>query len=650
MQSLREYATNMIYRFLGAMLMVGLCSGSPIVLCGQIDNLQRELEQTSAPLARMTLLNEIAYQYHPTDSGLAYHYAAEALKLSRELKDAYGMGKSFKNMALTEAYLGYAEKAIPLYDSAYYYFSAIPDSTELAAVWNNQGRQLCQVGAFEPAIQGYHQAENWARNQEDMGKLLIFLFNHAACLTDAFKAEAAIARSLEALKLANESDNWFIKSSLYSLMGINYSDLKQFDKAEAAYDAAFASLPKAEVPQTAKGITTNNPDLAADILNNRGIMFLEQMLYEKAYDDFKTALRLAREYAPQQLNAPFYINIGIAAKELGKWEESLRYFKEGLGYLEATQQRVAIGEAYRHLSDLHFQLNDGMEAYRFLQKSHQIQDSILSVETKKNLQELDVKYRTAQYKRELFEFQLQLQAQRHRMNLLGLGGLLLVLLLAGLYWLYHIRQNNKVLQLEKRQAELQYGLLRAQMNPHFIFNALNAIQGFFVNQKLIQGNEFLGKFSSLIRRVLDQSKLPVHTLAQELDTLKLYLDIEKERLENHLDYSIQTADNVDSALLELPPLIFQPFVENAIWHGIAPKEEKGHIWIDISWDDTQEQLHCLIKDNGVGLTPSKSFIDQSHVSKGIQITKERLGERGTINIHNNARESGVSVELTISMN
>ncbi len=640
----------MRYYFLRYIVPIGVFLLTGVDMVGQMDSLEQQLRQTSEPAVRMTLLNDIAYQYHPTDSALAYQHALEALSLSRNLQDDYGTGKAYKNLALTEAYLGYAEKAIALYDSAYHYFFSIPDSSELSAVLNNMGRQLCQVGAFERAVQGYHQAEEWARKQQEKHKLLIFLFNHAACLTDAFKAEASIARAQEGLKLATELDHWFIKSSLYSLLGINYSDLKQFDEAEAAYDAAFACLPKAEAPKTAQGVTTNNPDLAADILNNRGILFLEQKKFEKAYDDFTTALSLASEYAPEQLNGPFYINIGIAAKELGKWEESLRYFQEGLSHLLATQQWIALGETYRHLSDLYYKLNDGMKAYDFLQRSHLLKDSLLSAETTKNLQDLDVKYKTAQYKRELSESQLELQAQHHRMNLLGLSVLILVLLLAGLYWLYHVRQKNKVLRLEKRQAELQYGLLRAQMNPHFIFNALNAIQGFFVNQKLIQGNEFLGKFSSLIRRVLDQSKLPEHTLAQELDTLKLYLDIEKERLEDHLEYSIHTAANVDAALLELPPLILQPFVENAIWHGIAPKEEKGHIWINIDWDDGQEQLHCLIKDNGVGLPAEDEKSPQLHISKGIQITRERLGTRGKINIQNNPEESGVSVELTISMN
>lgn len=616
---------------------------------GHLDSLLQLLERTTDPAQQMRLHNEIAYQYHPSDSGLTYSHGLQALALAQELKDTKAIGKAFKNLALTEAYFAYTEKAISLYDSAYTYFAAIPDSMELAAVLNNVGRQLCQIGAFERAIQGYHQAEDWARSHGEKNKLLIFLFNHSACLTDAYKAEATIALSKEALALADELDNWFIKSELYSLLGVNYGDLKQFDKAAAAYDAAFACLPQAETPKTEEGFTTNNPDLAANILNNRGLLFLEQKQFEKAYQDFRTALDLASEHAPEQLNAPFYINMGIAAKELGKLKESLNYFQEGMQYLVASQQLVANGETYQHLADLYHKLGNGMEAYRFLEMAHHLQDSLLSAETAKNLQELDVKYQTAQYKRELSESNLKLQEQRHRLNLLGFASLILILLLVILYWLYHARQKNKVLQLEKRQAELRYGLLRAQMNPHFIFNALNAIQGFFINQKLFQGNEFLGKFSSLIRRILDQSKLPVHTLAQELDTLKLYLDIEKERLEDQLDYSIQTAENVDTALLELPPLIFQPFVENAIWHGIAPKKGKGHIWIDLNWDEDQEELHCIIKDNGVGLPKNSEAAHRDHVSKGIQITKERLGDLGTISIQNNLREPGVKVALTISM-
>jgi len=156
----------------------------------------------------------------------------------------------------------------------------------------------------------------------------------------------------------------------------------------------------------------------------------------------------------------------------------------------------------------------------------------------------------------------------------------------------------------------------------------------------------MGKFSRLVRQILDQSHLEAHLLSQELDTLRLYLEVEKERMDGEMDYSITLSPELEEDTIELPPLIFQPFVENAIWHGIAPKNEKGHIWIDLKMEKDY-QLCCQIKDNGVGLIEKEMSLTNVHTSKGIAITKERLGTKGTISIKNNKRESGVIVTINI---
>lgn len=629
-----------------------LLLGVPSLLNGQdssyLDSLEAVLLETIPEEERMEIHNELAYLVYAKDSAATYQHALKALDLARRLQHMKGIGSAYKNIALAEASLGYNQTAIHLYDTAYHYFQMANDSSQLAAVLNNMGRQLCHVGAFERAIEGYHQAERWASFHNEKLKLLIFTFNHAACLSAAFEAEATIKLCQEALTLADELDHWYIKSELYSLLGISYSDLKEFGKAEEAYTSAFAAIPKAEVPNKEDGFSTNNPGMAATIFNNRGLLYLEQKQFEKAYGDFSIALDLSLTDTFATANGEYYVNLGIAAKALQQWDESLSYFEEGLRRLEMSGQVVAIGETYLHLADLYYEQGKGMEAFDYLKAAHQIQDSLLSVETQKNLQELEVKYETAKFKKELLDSNLQIQKQTYRFNLLKLSILAFVLLLAWGYWFYHSKQKNRLLELQKRQVELQYGLLRAQMNPHFIFNALNAIQGFFVDQRLVQGNEFLGKFSSLIRRILDQSKQPIHSLAQELDTLRLYLDIEKERLEDQLDYTISVAPNVETAMVELPPLIFQPFVENAIWHGIAPKQNKGHIWIDLKMND-EDTLYCSIKDDGVGLKPLSAAEKKTHISKGISITKERLGDLGTIQIQENAPAPGVTVNMNISI-
>ena len=139
------------------------------------------------------------------------------------------------------------------------------------------------------------------------------------------------------------------------------------------------------------------------------------------------------------------------------------------------------------------------------------------------------------------------------------------------------------------------------MKYHFVFKYLNSIKGYFANNQFAKSNEFLGKFSRLIRRVLDQSVAPAILLSEELETLKLYLDVEKIRLKDKLCYDIKMDKNVEADLIRVPPLILQPVAENAIWHGIAPKESKGKISIRLQMDEADQFLLIQLEDDGVGL-------------------------------------------------
>ncbi|MEM7368438.1 MAG: histidine kinase [Bacteroidota bacterium] len=607
---------------------------------GSLDSLLGALESVSMIEDRISIHTELAFRYHTLDSSKALLHGRQAKTLAQLHQDQAHMALAYKYLGMTAAYWEDTDQAIDCYDSAYHYFQLLGDSAQMAAVLNNIGRRLCYVGEFEQAIEGYYQAESWAERAGDQQKLLIFSFNHAACLTEAGKSAETISLCQAILPLAEAQHNWYLQIELNSLLGISYGDLAKFDLAKAAYDQAFSLIKKMEPAQA-------QADMRARLHNNRGLLFLEQDAYQLAYDDFRLALLLLQESGLPQPNGEFFVNIGIAAKFLGKLTESKQYFEEGLRRLERTTQTIAIKETHRHLADLYQRIGMGQEAYESLQIYHQIQDSLHSIETEKHLQEVRVKYETARVKRELSESTLQIEKERYRFSLFKIGALALLLLGLLGYWFYHSRQKNKLLELQKRQVELQYGLLRAQMNPHFIFNALNAIQGFFVDHRMVQGNSFLGMFSSLIRRILDQSQLPVHSLAQELETLRLYLDIECERLDGQLGYTITLSEEVEEALLELPPMIFQPFVENAIWHGIVPKKDKGHIWINLRMDATDDSLLCTIKDNGVGWNGQTSQA-QPHQSKGIAITRERLGERGEVSLQENQGETGITVNIRMS--
>jgi len=167
--------------------------------------------------------------------------------------------------------------------------------------------------------------------------------------------------------------------------------------------------------------------------------------------------------------------------------------------------------------------------------------------------------------------------------------------------------------------------LRAQMNPHFIFNSLNSINRFILQNNKTQASVYLTKFSKLVRMILQNSQASMITLESELEALKLYLDLESLRFEYHFTYNISVPKDTDIEVLKVPPLIIQPYVENAIWHGLMHKEEKGQLNIDL----TQEEHYLVIKilDDGIGRKQAAALKTKSatkHKSVGLKITAARI--------------------------
>ena len=180
-------------------------------------------------------------------------------------------------------------------------------------------------------------------------------------------------------------------------------------------------------------------------------------------------------------------------------------------------------------------------------------------------------------------------------------------------------------ELEHQATELEMQALRAQMNPHFIFNCLSSINRFILKNKTEEASDYLTKFSRLIRMVLNNSKCAFISLEDELETLRLYLEMERLRFKNSFDYSFSYKNAVDVGNIFIPPLLLQPFAENAIWHGLMHKQEKGFLNFDFRAEENF--LMCIITDNGVGREQAeflKSKSAENQKSMGLKITSERL--------------------------
>jgi ligand-binding sensor domain-containing protein len=200
-----------------------------------------------------------------------------------------------------------------------------------------------------------------------------------------------------------------------------------------------------------------------------------------------------------------------------------------------------------------------------------------------------------------------------------------------------VNEHNKV-----RLANNELKALRAQMNPHFIFNALNSIQHFIMSSDEQGASKYLNKFAKLIRSILNNTEKTSVSLKDEVESLRLYIELEMLRFESKFDYDIRVDSNTDLDFYEVPTLLIQPYVENAIIHGLVPKKEKGKL--DIEMKIENNFILCTINDNGIGRERSSeskaNSVKRGHKSLGMKITRDRL------ELLNSVHNSSLSVNIT----
>ncbi len=227
---------------------------------------------------------------------------------------------------------------------------------------------------------------------------------------------------------------------------------------------------------------------------------------------------------------------------------------------------------------------------------------------------------------------------------------LILLAALGIYTLFIFRvgsiRKKEALKtaVNKQISDMRLKVLRTRMNPHFMFNALNSIQECIYTQKTNTASKYLSKFSRLLRLILERSENTFITISEEIEILKLYLELESLRFDDGFIYDIKE-NNVESDLLEIPPMLIQPFVENALWHGLRHKEGFKKLLISFSADD--KIIYVTIEDNGIGREAAKAFNHDSDVKKqslGIKISEEQLEMVGSLS----KEKSGIIIEDILS--
>jgi len=265
------------------------------------------------------------------------------------------------------------------------------------------------------------------------------------------------------------------------------------------------------------------------------------------------------------------------------------------------------------------------KAFESLQSQNILKDSINGFQKKKEILDLQYKYQTKQKDDQILllsqKTQLQeLKIKQNRIILLGVG---VIVLLVVFIFLLLLRQNS--IKSKERVAEFQQKLLRSQMNPHFIFNSLTSVQNFIIKHDEIKASTYLARFSDLVRSILNNSLEEEITLEEEISTIENYLELQKVRFSDKFDFLIDVNEKLDLENTFIPPMLAQPFIENAIEHGIKQKQTKG--FISIRFNSLNKKIILEIEDDGIGRLKAQENLlkrDKEHKSLATILTRERI--------------------------
>lgn len=590
------------------------------------DSLVSVLKKTKNDIEKAKLLNAIADEYKSTDPKLMMQYANQALQLSAQIKFKSAQGTAYLNLGNANIIKGNYPEALKNFSNA--------------------------QTVFEKELEN-----NPADSKEIMNSLARAYGSIGIVFSEQSSYAKALHYELKALKIYEETGNLEKTARLYNNIGIVYKAQDQDFKALNCFLKCLKIQEK--IGDQTVGITTTNI----------GNIYLNQKNFPKALEYYNKAQQLFAKYPNPRGLGELYNNLGSYYKQNNNTTEALKTFDKAIAAFTSIDDKFGISDTYYYMGEIYFEQNRLAESIIATNKSlalakelgiiEQIQNAEKrlseiyekqnntaeslkhlklyniakdSVATAENIRssvraemnfEFDKKEALQKKEQEKRELVYSESSKRHQQQIFFV--ILFVLLVVGIIFLFYNRmQLKKTLTLEKELAEYEQKALHLQMNPHFVFNCLGSISSFIVQNGTDSAIKYLSKFSKLMRLTLEYSKESLIPIDKEMESLQNYLELEQLRFNQKFDFTINKSSDIEDDMA-LPPLLLQPFVENAIIHGLIPKNEKGIIAIDFSIE--KENLICAIEDNGIGFDKSKELKENLvsvHKSMALDITKKRL--------------------------
>lgn len=586
--------------------------------------LRKQLGDTLELARSYNNLGVIRYELGDYRTALEDHRTASVLW--EKLGDRRDVAGSYNNIGALHMVLGDYPEAVRFFRKAHELALELNDDRGVVAYHNNMGEVHERWGDQSKALKEYFDGLAVAEKVGDDDLVGYSHFNIGNMLLARGDAPGAMGHFTTAMARFQRRGDRSKIAEAHTAMGAAHTRLGQQEQALRSYTMALEV--QREIGARPSAVRT---------LLKIGELYATQGRQQDAIARYREALGVNMIVGDPFLEVDIHQHLGDALLAQGDAVAAEQYLQAARRAAERTGYRRGMMAAYGALARVHRKLGDNDRAYQLFEQFTTLKDSLFNEESGRRIDELRMRYEVDIKEKELMlkdnELQLmastqelqrsRLERQRNALRYL-VAGFILLLLFGWVAVRLYLKQRRSA--YERAILETEQKALRAQMNPHFIFNVLNSIQYFAGRNDMASVELYLNKFTRLIRAILEQSRSPFIQLSQELATLRLYLELEKMRFEDKFDYTIAVDPDLEPERIRIPGMLVQPLVENAIKHGISNK--KGEALVQLHFASHGDTLRCTVADNGIGREAARglkaSANGQDHRSVATTIIQERM--------------------------
>ena len=571
------------------------------------------------------VLIDSANYYLDINPQQSFNFVEPALEKSLKAHDPYKEALCYQVLGRINTRLDQYDIALNYYDKV---LKLIPEKDaltfhtycEMAAVYE-------LTGDYTSGIRAYNLYLDYVRKNQNLPEEIKVRYNLARLYTSIRDYDKALNEYNTIQELERERDNTPGVAAANTMKGEIYLIRNQPEQAIATYREA------AEMADEA-----NDSKAKSASLRSMGKAYRQSKQYEEELDVRKEALQISEERQDIEGQYEDNLMIGEAYMEKQEPDEALKYIQRSVELSKKSGNMEQKSVALKTLSDAYGEQGEfdkALLAYKdyagamdsiYSQREKKLQSNLeIIADVNRKLQRINLLERDFEITKramEVLEREKEVRSKELRNQKLIVYSLLLIILALATSTFLVYRSS-----VQKRKANLLLALrsLRSQMNPHFIFNSLNSVNNYIAENDEKMANKFLAEFSSLMRLVLENSKYDFVPVTSEIEVIKLYLKLEHSRFKEKFDYQLNIDESLLSSEYRIPPMLIQPYIENAIWHGLRYKEQKGMLLVTMRSE--KDGLLVTIEDDGIGRMRSqelKTKHQKTGTSTGLRNTRSRL--------------------------